>query len=130
MKLSTEMQPLTSVSSWPSSGVLATDTGAVAGQGLGEYKLEESYDGRPLYIQRDTVNTRTFYLFFYNDGEQQGWYVGDLLGRPWSLFYNPSNCTSVPGNGWRASNGTSFVDEASITFGEGNIEPCEEVRVS
>ena len=28
-----EMQPLTSVSSWPFSGVLATDTGAVVGQG-------------------------------------------------------------------------------------------------
>ena len=125
-----EMQPLTPMSSWLSSGVLSTSTGAMVGQGLGEYKLEESYNGRPFYIQRDTVNTKTFYLFFYNDGENHGWYVGFLLGRPWGLFYNPRNSTSVPGNGWRASNGTSFVYEPSVTFGVGNIEPCKEVRVS
>ena len=46
------------------------------------------------------------------------------------MFHNPSNCTSVPGNGWMASNGTSFVEEPSVTFGVGSIEPCKEVRVS
>ena len=92
--------------------------------------MEESYNGRPLYIQRDTVNTRTFYLFFYNDGEHHGWHVGNLLGSTGGWFHNPNNSTSVPGKVWKASNGTSFVDDPSVRFGVGNIEPCKEVRVS
>ena len=110
-----EMPSLTPPSSWPSTVVLSIDPAVLVGQGLGEYKLEDSYNGRPLYILRDTVNKKTIYVFFFNDGENHGWHVGDLLGTQQAWFYNPSNSTQVPANSWRASNGTSLVEEPSVT---------------
>ena len=135
-----EMPPLTPASSWPPSVVLSTGAarshlsgeykGSVGTNYGGEYKLQESYNGRPLYVQQDTIGTKTIYLFFYNDGEFHAWHFGDLLGRSQGWFYNPSNSTNVPSNRWRTSTGTTFVDAPSVTVQMGNLEPCKEVRVS
>ena len=121
-----EVAPLTPPSSWPNSVVLSLDS-----ELSGEYQLEEVYNGRPVFTQRDRVRIQTFFLFFYENGEQHGWYVGPILGRPSGWLYNPSNSVNVPEMNWKGSNGTMFIDlEPSPTFREGNLEPCKEVRVA
>ena len=120
------MSPLTPPSSWPSSVVLS-----ISSELSGEYQLEEVYNGRPSFTQRDTVITKTIFLYFYEDGDQHGWYVGPILGRPSGWLYNPSNSLNVPEINWKGSNGTMFIDlKPSLTIRKGSLEPCKEVRVA
>ena len=121
-----EVAPLTIPSSWENSVVLSSSN-----ELSGEYQLEEIYNGRPAFTQRDTVRAKTFFLYFFEDGEQHGWYVGPMLGRPSGWLYNPSNSANVPEINWKGSNGTMFIDlKPSFTFRKGSLEPCTEVSVA
>ena len=46
-----ELKPLTPPSTWDPTVMLSTSTIELVGQGLGEFLLEESYNGRPFYGQ-------------------------------------------------------------------------------
>ena len=125
----------------------------------GEYKREKGDPFNPkyltLYSQRDTLNEKTFFLYYHVDWEntgkglanifkhlftdekvgkwdrvRNGWYINSNFeeGRGW-LFNNGNSSQRVPLDGWQEINNGSFVPAPHVTIRLGGLEPCKEVRV-